>query len=294
VFLAYNFACAPTSATDWGYAYGLGTSGSPYDPYLTDRIGDVGGDGFARWTPDIYVDETSNLPVRFWGATQAQVAAPISFQVNAATLATQVQWLSPLDLMLTISGARVDGPKLAQSITFPAFSAVQGRTVHLAATATSGLAVSYVSSGLGCDASQPTAHGDHFDLTLETNIGDTCKVTASQAGNGSYRAASSVSRSVRLVGVPQTIVFSPGNSGYHVNDTLALTTGNVYAIDDNNTPTGMPITIATSGGCTKSSASLPSTITFNSATKCTVTASQAGGSGYAKAPNKVWATTPTP
>ena len=98
---------------------------------------------------------------------------------------------------LTINGSA----KQSQTITFPSPSTVQyGGIETLKATATSGLAVKYSSN----KTSVCTISGD----TLKAVGVGSCTITASQAGNGTYDAATPVTQSVRTDQTQLTIAAS--------------------------------------------------------------------------------------
>jgi hypothetical protein len=99
----------------------------------------------------------------------------------------------PLSLVADITQAD-------QTITFAALSPVSvGATVTLSATASSGLAVTYVSS----DSNVATISGNTV-----TSVGPgTCDITASQAGDGNYKAATDVVRSL-VVNAPRSVDFN--------------------------------------------------------------------------------------
>src|SRR5207302_3924756 len=78
-------------------------------------------------------------------------------------------------------------------------SAAYNTQFTVAATASSGLAVSYSSSGV-C-----TNNGATFTMTSGTG---TCTVKYDQSGNGNYNAASQVTESVTASKATQTITFT--------------------------------------------------------------------------------------
>jgi predicted extracellular nuclease len=94
----------------------------------------------------------------------------------------------------------VTAAAVAQTITFPAITSFiwSGGSATLAATASSGLAVSYSVASGPCAIT---------GTTLTANGAGTCSVSASQAGNASFNAAASVTNSVTILQAPQTITF---------------------------------------------------------------------------------------
>lgn len=152
---------------------------------------------------------------------------------------------------------------LAQTITFtsPGNQTLGTTPPALAASASSNLAVSYAST----TPSVCTVSG--ADLTL---VGaGACTVSASQAGNGVYAAATPVSVSFTVAPAAQTISFtSPGNQ------TLGVAPSALVA----SASSGLPVTFAstTASICTVSG----STLTLVAVGTCTVTASQAGNASF--------------
>ena len=158
--------------------------------------------------------------------------------------------------------------KTAQTISFtkPADAAfTSGGTVALSATATSGLAVSFASTTASvCTVSGSTA------TIVSTG---TCSITASQAGNTTYSAASDVTQSFAIGKTGQTISFTkPSDALFTTGATVALTA---------TASSGLAVTLTsqTTGVCTVSG----STATIVTVGTCTVKASQAGNANYAAA-----------
>jgi mono/diheme cytochrome c family protein len=161
---------------------------------------------------------------------------------------------------------------VAQTITFamPA-NKIVGVPATLAATASSGLPVTFTSNSLAVCTVSGSA------LTLLTP--GSCAITASQAGDSSYSAATAVSRSFTVTATPpptplitQTISFSAPAS---------LTIGTPVTLSATGGASGQPVVLAASptAVCTLSG----STLTPVATGTCTVTASQAGSSTYAAA-----------
>jgi hypothetical protein len=154
-----------------------------------------------------------------------------------------------------------------QTITFsksPPTNDVFNGTFTVAATASSGLPVTYSSSG-ACSNS-----GAAYTMTSGTG---TCSVIAHQAGNSNY-AATQVTKTVTATLAPQTIAFTtspPASAAYKSSFTVAATGG----------ASGNGVTYMSSGACSNSGA----TYTMTSGTgTCSVIANQAGNSNYAAAP----------
>jgi uncharacterized protein (TIGR03437 family) len=170
-------------------------------------------------------------------------------------------------LVITVGG-RSSGPStiyLASSnvITFPqpADTALTSGPVTLTATATSNLAVTYLSNTI------PVCTVSGSSVALIT-VG-TCSVTANQAGNASFAAASAVTKTFSVLKGLQTINFSqPGDIALiagPVTLTATATSGLAVGFASNSTSV-----------CTVSGSS----VTLVAAGLCSVTASQAGNANF--------------
>ena len=152
---------------------------------------------------------------------------------------------------------------LPQTITFnPIANQVQGTTLNLVASATSGLPVSFASLTTGiCTVSGTVA-------TL-SNPG-TCTIQATQSGNATYAAAQPVSESFTVL-TTQTITFNP------IANQAQGTTLNLVA----SATSGLPVSFAslTTGVCTVSG----TVATLTNPGTCTIQATQSGNTTYAAA-----------
>ncbi len=137
--------------------------------------------------------------------------------------------------------------------------AAYGTAFTVAGSASSGLTVSFTSSG-ECTNSGAT-------YTMTEGIG-TCSVKASQAGNANYTAAPAVSKTVDAEQATQTVSFTgaPASAAYGTTFTVEATSNS-----------GLPAILTTAGGCTVSGSVV--TITGASGT-CTMTATWNGNSDY--------------
>ena len=157
------------------------------------------------------------------------------------------------------------GVELDQTITFtnpgPKTYSPSG-TFGLGATASSGLAVSYVSNTTGvCTVLGST-------VTIVT--AGSCSITASQAGDAIYNAATPVTDPITISQATQTITFTnPGTKTYSPNGTFGLGA---------TASSGLTVSYVsnTTGVCTVSG----STVTIVTAGSCSITASQAGDTNY--------------
>ncbi len=158
--------------------------------------------------------------------------------------------------------------KLAQAITFDAIGAktTLDPTFDLTATASSGLALTYVSS----DESVATISGSTVTII---GIGTTT-ITASQSGNGDYEPAPDAQQVLTVTKTSQTITFSPlvsktiGDPAFDLTATASSGLALTYVSSDES--------VATISG---------STVTIIGAGTTTITASQSGNGDYEPAPN---------
>jgi len=156
--------------------------------------------------------------------------------------------------------------KQDQTITFATIAdQVYGTgPLTLGATASSGLAVSYTTTG-NCSAS-----GNQLTLG---NVGS-CSVTAHQAGNSGYNAAPDVTRTFNIIKADQTIDFPAITPPHYGDAPLSLSA---------TATSGLAVTFSssTTAVCTVSG----TTLTIVAAGSCTVTADQAGDTNYNAAPS---------
>ena len=156
--------------------------------------------------------------------------------------------------------------KAGQTISFGALGdkTVGDPDFAVSATASSGLAVSFAASGT-CTVNGQTVH--------LTGAG-TCTITASQAGNANYNAATPVARSFQVTQTqqPQTITFAAlGNKTWGDPDFTVSATAS----------SGLPVSFSAGGTCTVSG----STVHIVGAGGCQITASQPGNASYLPASN---------
>ncbi|MGB0054914.1 MAG: choice-of-anchor D domain-containing protein, partial [Terracidiphilus sp.] len=163
-----------------------------------------------------------------------------------------------------------------QTITFttnPPSSAAYKSSFTVAATASSGLGVTYTSSG-SCTNSGAT-------YTMSSATG-TCSVIANQAGNSNYSAAPQVTKPVTAAVATQTVTFTtkpPSSAAYKTSFTVAAIASS-----------GLSVTYTSSGACSNSGATY--TMTGGTGT-CSVIANQAGNSNYSAAPQVTMTVTAT-
>ncbi len=177
---------------------------------------------------------------------------------------------------LTIVQAMTINPA-SQTITFGGLPATatygSAGPYTLNATASSGLPVSYSVTGPASISGS----------TLTITGAGTVLVTAAQAGNGNYTAATSVSQTITVSAASQTITFTglPASATYGSAGPYTL---NATA------SSGLPVSYSVTGPATVSG----STLTITGAGTVVVTASQAGNSSYAAATSVSQTITVTP
>jgi uncharacterized repeat protein (TIGR03803 family) len=186
------------------------------------------------------------------GSTIITASQPGDATYNAAT---------PVSQLLTVN-------KLNQTITFNTLAdkTVGDAAFNLTATASSALAISYTSS----NTSVATIAGN----TVNIVGAGTTVITASQSGNASFNAATSVAQTLTVNKVGQTITFNTLASKV-VGDTpfsLTATASSGLAVSY----TSSNSTVATVSG---------STVTIVGAGTTIFTASQSGNASYNSAPS---------
>ncbi len=160
--------------------------------------------------------------------------------------------------------------KNPQTITFPAITGTQyaGGTVTLGATASSGLAVSYVSQSATICTVNNTAG------TATLIAGGTCKIEATQTGNSTYAAATPVSVSFTVSKNPQTITFPAITGAQYVGGTVTLGA---------TASSGLAVSYASQTALKCSVDNTAGTASLLTAGTCTIQAKQTGNSTYAAA-----------
>jgi probable HAF family extracellular repeat protein len=187
--------------------------------------------------------------------------------LNAGTYTIQASFAGDANNAGSSSTGTLTVSKASQTIsvgTHAPSAATFNTSFTVAATSTSGLAVTYSSSG-AC-----TNNGATFTMTSGTG---TCTVMYDQAGGGNYNAAAQVTESVTAQRAGQTISFGAlSNKTFGDADFQLSATGGA---------SGNPVTFAASPSsvCTVSG----STVHITGAGSCSVTASQSGNSNFGPA-----------
>jgi large repetitive protein len=227
------------------------------------------GDKSAGQSQDLSATATSSLGVTFTSATPeiCSVSGSVVTAINAGTCTVVASqpgngtYNAAPDVSRSFAIS-----KLTQSINFPQpgneFITTPG--VDMAAEATSGLSVQYVST----TPDVCTVTGARVTLV---GIG-TCSIVASQPGSGAFEAATPVTRSFNVLKAPQSITFPQPADEF-------TTTANTSVAA--NATSGLPVALSTStpGVCTVSGF----TVTLVASGTCTLVATQPGNEMYAAA-----------
>ncbi len=145
--------------------------------------------------------------------------------------------------------------------------AVIGGSYTIAATASSGLAVTFTADG--SSAGICTVAG-----STVTFVGaGTCTIDANQAGNGSYQAAPQVQQSFAISRVAQTITFTSAPPG-------GATVGGATYTVSGSASSGLAVTFSIAAGSAGVCTLAGSTVSFVGAGTCTIDANQAGNGSY--------------
>lgn len=178
----------------------------------------------------------------------------------------------------TQATATVSVIKADQTISFTTSPPLVPRplgTYAVSATSTSGLAVSLVASG-SCSMPSPATTDD----TVTFNTSGTCTITATQAGDGNYNAATVVTQTIVVGKLNQSISFtapSPPTTKDFGDPAFAIVA---------TASSGLPVVFALDNALTTNSAcSIDDTgvVTILAVGNCAFTMSQAGNGVYAAA-----------
>jgi LPXTG-site transpeptidase (sortase) family protein len=212
---------------------------------------------------------TSGLPVSY-SASGACTNVGETFTMTASTGTCTVQYNQAGNANYNAAPQvtqTVNAQKGNQTITIttpaPAVAGF-GSSFTVAATASSGLPVTYSSAGSCSNI------GATFTMTASTGI---CTVQYDQAGDADYNAAPQMTESVNTQPADQTITVTthaPANAAFNTSFTVAATASS-----------GLPVVYSASGSCTNVGATF--TVTVNSGT-CTVHYNQPGDASYNPAP----------
>ena len=206
---------------------------------------------------------SSNTSVATISGSTVTIVGAGTTTITANQAGTATHFAAPsVEQLLTVNKSPqtiLFEPLLAKSVSDPPF--------NLTGTATSGLAVSYVSSN--------TAVATVSGVTVTLLSAGTSTITASQAGNANYNAAANVDQTLTVnTKLSQSITFAAlpaktfGDAAFALSATATSTLAVSYA--SSNTA------VATVSG---------STVTIVGGGTATITASQAGNANYNAATN---------
>lgn len=191
--------------------------GATYNSAYTLTVGTSGGA-----TPLTFAIATGTLPTGLSLNTTTGVISGTPSAVGTQTIS--VRATDANGATATTSSFAITVAKAAQTITFNTIAArtLNAGTLTLAPTASSGLAVTLTPTNTAiCTVSG-------FVVTFLTS--GTCSLTASQAGDGNYLAATSVIQTVTISGV--TVTFN-SNYGTVTTSNQSITTAGAQALNAN-------------------------------------------------------------
>jgi mono/diheme cytochrome c family protein len=233
--------------------------------------------------PISYSSTTTSICTKASSGTTVGIVATGTCSITAAQPGNS-NWNAATSVSRTITIA-----KAAQTITFPAQSSetfVDNSTfsINPVATASSGLAVTYTSTTPAICSTPGTT-----STTVTMLDPGTCTIQASQAGNGNYFAAASVSQNIvfnDLPGQPTMGTRTPGDGRAFIAFTPPANASNVLYYTATCSQVGQP----TRTGTNDRSPILVTGLTNGIGYSCTVTGTNVSGTGPASA---VGAVTPS-
>ena len=212
---------------------------------------------------------SSNLPVTFASTTNGVCTLSVTTVtlVGGGTCTIQATQAGNATYAAATAVSRsFTVTKLSQTITFGALSGQPFGSAPFAvsATATSGLTVGF--------SSQTTRVCTVAGTTVTLIAAGTCTIQATQAGNATYAAATSVSRSFTVTKASQTITFAPlANQALSTASfALSATASSALAVNF----TASPTTVCRVSGAT---------VSLLAVGTCTIQATQAGNTNYSAA-----------
>ncbi|WP_257387007.1 hypothetical protein [Tahibacter caeni] len=223
---------------------------------------------------------TSGLPVSFTiDASASSVCAiagsTVTFQgagtcVVDANQAGNANWNAAPQVQQSFAVGQ-GSQTISFTSTAPATAAVGGAAYMVAATATSGLPVSFT---IAAGSSSVCAIAGS---TVTFQGAGTCVVNANQAGNANWSAAPQVQQSFAVGQGSQTISFdTTAPAG-------AVVAGTAYTVAA-TASSGLPVTLSVDAAATGVCTLTGSSVTFEHAGTCIIDANQAGDANYAAAP----------
>ncbi|TDR48467.1 hypothetical protein DFR29_10187 [Tahibacter aquaticus] len=223
---------------------------------------------------------SSGLPVSFAIDASASsvcsiAGSSVSFQ-SAGTCTINANQAGNANYAAAPQAQQSFGVGLAsQTISFtstaPAAASVGGAVYSVAASATSGLAVTF-----SVDASASSVCSVAGSSVSFLAAG-TCVVNANQNGNASFNAAPQVQQSFAVGAGSQSISFTS------TAPAAAVVAGSAYSVAATAT-SGLPVSFSVDAGASSICAIAGSSVTFQSVGTCVLNANQAGNANYTAAP----------
>jgi hypothetical protein len=231
-----------------------------------DGTSDLAISGSGPWTVtvDLQCDAGDEFSLRYANGGGVHVFAPTTAGTYAFTTSTSTNGgtLTPIASQPTLTVVAAD-----QAITFPTLTGVRFDEAAPvpAATASSGLAVSYSTTSTACSVTS--------DGTITLLGAGECEILADQAGNSNWNAAPQVSRSFTIGLGDQSITFPDPDDAAFPADSVEL---------DASASSGLAVTFTSSTPlvCEVSG----TTVTVLHAGTCTIDADQAGNADWNAAP----------
>ena len=277
-FPATDFFFLPSNVT---YFNAIPTDAVVDGRYLPDMVNSNPRGPSAGWVAGLWLNRTSaasvatnNAPVIVHGTTSAssRYTAIATNPFSRSDFERIWGWVVQSALWSNLTDeALLDQTIDADVITDKTFG---DPDFPITATASSGLTVSLAASG-DCTVSSPTS-----PATIHITGAGFCTITASQAGTANYNPAPDVVQTITIAKAPQTITF--------LQPASPATFGSSFTVAP-TASSGLPVTLAATGGCTAAGF----VVTMTSGTvDCTLTASQAGNDDYLPAFNEVRTVSP--
>jgi len=267
-----NYAAAPQ--VQQTFAVGQGSQTISFSS-TAPTTATVGGTSYT-----VAATATSGLPVSFSiaagsGSVCAIAGSSVTFQsvgtcVVNANQAGDANWNAAPQAQQSFAVGQ-GSQTISFTSTAPTTATVGGASYTVAATATSGLPVSFsIAAG---SSSVCTIAGS----TVTFQSVGSCVVNANQAGNANYTAAPQVQQTFAVSQGSQTISFTS------TVPTTAAVGGTAYTVSATAT-SGLPVSFTIAAGSSSVCTIAGSTVTFQSVGSCVVNANQAGNANYAAAP----------
>jgi hypothetical protein len=210
------------------------------------------------------------------GSAGCSIANGTVSATNSGTCVVGAQRLSSTNYQASASSTQTITVTTApQSITFTStipITPVAGGTYAIAATASSGLNVSFSTASSACSVSNGT---------VSFTTSGTCVVTAAQAGDNRFDAASSITQTIVIGSRNQTLTFSSG--------TLSLTSKTfgapAFVVSATSTESDAVLTYSLSSDTTNSACAVTSSgvVVIQHVGTCAVDVDAAGTSSYVAA-----------